>query len=787
MKFHNSSVPVLLALLLSTVIVSPVKADHLLPSYPLQCSNNFPCPDEIKRRVDFWVHVFLEWDKTKAILHDPDSPERVYTVLDTGKGCSAHGTIKRERRKLRANLEDIATKRAKGQKISGSYRQHLARLFKNRSARQIRSSAKNIRCQSGVRNGFVAGLKRFQHYSGMVDAVISKAGLPEELRYLPFVESSYNPAAYSKAGAAGMWQIMPKTARVLGLELNATIDERLDPEAATRAAALYFQRSTKSLNTLSREIDPGVRQSEINPFIVTSYNYGVNGMRRAIRKHGPDYLQVLNKYKSPSFQVAVKNFYASFLAAIHLAKNADKYFGNLSANQTGTYTTVLLKNNTSMERIKNVFGETEARLKPLNPALTRFVWNGWRLIPAGYQLKLPSRQGGWAAAVARLAVLPAETVVPGSDSYKVRRGDTACGIARALGVNCRELIKVNRLNKKATIRIGQKLIIPRQVVVQTVTDSTTKAELQSRKQSIEKQKSATTYRVRRGDSACKIAEKFGVSCRELIKANSLGRSAKILIGQRLTIPGDAVSQSTRAGLNENNRYIVRKGDSACAIARRYGVSCVALRNANSLNQRAVIFPGQKLDIPGLQLPDTSETVEQLVEQAGVDLQAQSSTVQKSDPVLVNLLDTLPDLSVAVGNLSGKPVYTIRVEADETVGHFADWLNLRSSSVIRKLNRLGSGRALVIGKRLVLPIDDANQLVRFEKKRSEYHQVLSESLKENYVLAGISQYRVQSGDSLWQLSSSKGFPLWLIYRMNPILRSTRIKPGQMIKLPVLVKR
>ena len=286
----------------------------------------------------------------------------------------------------------VAKKIEKGQSVSGSFQSHLAGLFAGEKAHDIRAASKRIRCQTGVRDSFLAGLKRYYGYRDMIDRVLAENALPPEIRYLPFVESSFNPAAYSKAGAAGMWQIMPKTARVLGLELNATLDERLDPEAATRAAAKYLKNADARLTKVARETKPDITRGEINPFIITSYNYGVNGMRRAIRKVEPDFMAVLTRYKSPRFQTAVKNFYASFLAARHVARNAKRYFGTVAAAGIADYQTVVLQRPASVARIKAVFGVSEADLRPLNRGLTRFAWRGWRLIPAGYRLRLPARK-----------------------------------------------------------------------------------------------------------------------------------------------------------------------------------------------------------------------------------------------------------------------------------------------------------------------------------------------------------------------------------------------------------
>ncbi len=800
-----------LAVTLGIVAPQVARAHHLLPPHTLECSADFPCHAELEPRIHFWIEVFRSWDAKTAILHDPDHPQRVYAVFDSGHGChrAARAEVTSKREQVRRSLRAVAAKLESGQSPSGADERHLAALFAANDPAEIRAAAENIRCQSGVRDQFVSGLRRYNHYRPMVEKVLAENDLPREIRYLPFVESSYNPAAYSKAGAAGIWQIMPTTARVLGLELNATLDERFDPEAATRAAAEYLKRADRILTSAARDIRPNITRAQINPFIITSYNYGVNGMRRAIRQVDADFLAVLAEYKSPAFQIAVKNFYASFLAARHVADNAERYFGVLPTAAGERHHIVVLQQPTSIARIKTVFGLDESQLRPLNGALTRFVWRGWRLIPAGYRLRLPQREDDWRIARTTLISLEPERVISGGDHYTVRRGDTACGIARAVQVNCSELILANRLGRRALIRPGQKLLIPGKLVVAPssaggvriyrVRRGDTACGIAERfgvncRQLISHNRlgragkiyagqklsipggatfgsggdldSAGRYTVRRGDTACAIAERFGVGCRLLIGHNRLGRTAKIYAGQKLSIPGGG----RRGSLDADNRYIVRKGDSACRVAQWFSVGCGELLRLNELDANGIIHPGQRLKIPGLVVADTSRTARQLA-------QAPAAAA------LLNLLDTLPDLAIRVSDVGGEPVYAVRVEADETLGHFADWLGVRTSA-LRDLNRLRGNRPLAIGRRLLLPVEDANMAERFEQRRSDYHQVLIESLKEHYDLVGVESYIVRRGDSPWSLSTRLGFPVWLLYHFNPALRGGSLQAGQVVSLPRL---
>ena len=553
-------------------------ADHLVQHHKLKCGQYFPCPDALRRRVDFWIDVYGRWRTNDAILHDAQRPHRVYKIIK-GKACGTKGNtqfIKEQKRQIRLRLERIATLIEQNKTITQAKDKHYLNMFPERSPAVLRRATRNLRCQSGNKDGFRNALRRFGTYGPIVRRVLKDAGLHQDIQYLPFVESSYNPEAYSRVGAAGMWQIMPRTARELGLELNATMDERLDPEAASWAAARYLKDSKKNLTVAARSKKANVSDSELTPFVITSYNYGVNGMRRAIKKLGPDFLTVLNRYRTKKFRVAVKNFYAGFLAARHVAQNSKRFFGSYSKGRPLRYDTIMLRSSVSIDRIRAVFGISLSRLKSLNPALTRFVWHGWREIPGGYPLRLPLRQGGWADKIAYLHSLPPEADRGTPKRYTVRSGDTACAIASAFRVKCRDLIDMNRLGRQAVIRVGQSVQIPMRT---------------SGKRRLLSRADPGVYTVAPGDTVCGIAKRYGVKCSALLATNELTSGSVLSVGRKLVIPG-ALAE-TRGG----GTYTVRKGDSACGVASRYGVSCDTLLAANELSQQDLIYPGQALRIP----------------------------------------------------------------------------------------------------------------------------------------------------------------------------------------------
>ena len=486
---------------------NPASAFVEVRQHKMQCSAAFPCPRELQDRVNFWIDIYSRWDSQDAVLHDSVVPSRVYKVIE-GRACGRKGNtafIKDQKKRIAAELHTLAKKVDRKSPVNSAYQKHLLKLFPERSGADIRRAAGDIRCQSGNRDGFTSALRRFGTYGPMVRRVLKNSGLHSDIQYLPFVESSYSPKAYSRVGAAGLWQIMPATGRTLGLELDATVDERLDPEAASWAAARYLKDARKTLTVAAQAKNNRVSHSELSPFVITSYNYGVNGMRRAIKKIGPDYMQVINQYRSRKFQVAVKNFYAGFLAARHVARNQKRFFGDIKPGRPLQYQTLILDRQVSIARVQSIFGLSEAELKVLNPALTRFVWHGWRFIPDGYKLRLPRRQDSWRNQVARLRMMPFETRQGGSVEYTVRTGDTACGIAAAFRVDCRELVAINGLNRQAVIRVGQKLQVP--------------AKGRSRSRVAQRGR----YEIQSGDSACAVADHFGVDCDDLLAANGLHR------------------------------------------------------------------------------------------------------------------------------------------------------------------------------------------------------------------------------------------------------------------------
>jgi len=704
----------LFLILFASVLLWPTGPSLAIPTverHQLDCGNGFPCPEEIQRRVDFWVHVFRTWGTDQIVFHDTHFPERVYSVLKTEHACRrrrAGKDVERERRRIREQLNSLVKKLKQRNPRFSNEEQALLALFPDREIKTIEKAAHNIRCQQGNRDRFLGALERYGAYRAHVLKVLRESKLSEDILYLPFVESAYNPQAYSWAGAAGLWQIMPRTARKLGLQLNATVDERFDPEAATLAAARYLSNSTAELLQAARKKSPAVTVEEVNPFIITSYNYGVAGMRRAIEQIGPDFVDVLEKYRSRGFRVAVKNFYASFLAARYVARNAEKYFELPDTAPALRYTPAVLQHPTSVARLVKVFGVNEETLKRLNPSLSRYVWKGWRLVPDGFSLRLPYRADGWQSQIANLKKLDPEQPQLSGNKYIVQRGDTACGIARAFSVNCRDLVQVNSLGRNALIRVGQKLDIPAK-------PGKKKAPIQV------------------------VARKP--------EPKPVSKTADVTV---------AAADTSR----DSPHWQVKSG---------------------------AVKPGEP------QQPEPTTATAEPVAPA-TDVAAAKASQPESTPgerpamqaaqVFKALLDSIR-IDVHVGQANGSTVFSILVEPEETLGHYADWLALQGTGELRRLNGIRQSRNLRIGQRLILPIGSQEKREAFEAARLEYHRTLVDEFQQHYQILNVEYYVVKSGDSIWRIANENELPYWVITRLNPDKISPLI--GERLVLPVAKAR
>ena len=293
-------------------------ASSSLASRPYQDGGAFPRPQALEPAIGFWRKTYAVWRRSQVVVHDDRHLNIVYEVIDlpgyVGDSLSAEQKdwVAARRDWWRARLSELQLKLASGEPPDANDRPLIATLEAGGRLQAILpGAAERVRSQRGMRERFMKGLEIGARYERTFRKIFRDAGLPEDLAYLPHVESSFQASAQSSAGAVGVWQFTRGGAEKY-LTVNARVDERLDPIASTYGAARYLRDAYAKLGDW--------------PTALTSYNHGVNGMARAKNQVGNDFVRIVQQYDSPKFGFASRNYYAEFLAAREIARNPEQYF-----------------------------------------------------------------------------------------------------------------------------------------------------------------------------------------------------------------------------------------------------------------------------------------------------------------------------------------------------------------------------------------------------------------------------------------------------------------------------
>ncbi|THB78798.1 MAG: LysM peptidoglycan-binding domain-containing protein [Desulfobulbaceae bacterium] len=405
----------------------------------------FPVYDSIRPNVSFWEKVYSTYSINTAIIHDQDRLDIIYTTIQL-IDAKVPGAKKKNDKKIKSTKNYYAKLlRAIANKSDGNSGDaiRIKKMFgPQTSASQFRTAAKNIRAQHGLRERFREGVVRSGAYMAGLKKMFRSYRLPEDLAYLPHVESSFNPKAYSKFGASGMWQFTRATGKEF-LTIDYIVDERRDPIISADGAAQLLQRNFKLLGSW--------------PLALTAYNYGAAGMKRAVAQEGT-YENIFKNYRKGYFKFASRNFYSEFVAAVAVAKKLERS-GQIRFASPVPYVTVPLPSYANAKKLCRYLSISVDEFKRYNPSLRPPVFDGTKYIPKNFKLKLPIRYKNSPLLSGVPSAIFSKTQKR-SQFYRVKRGDTAGEIARTHGISLNSLIRANHLNKQAMVRIGQNLRIP---------------------------------------------------------------------------------------------------------------------------------------------------------------------------------------------------------------------------------------------------------------------------------------------------------------------------------------
>ena len=687
----------------------------------------FPRPPQLEPDVAFWRRVYSSVTTQGGLLHDDRFLDVIYEEIAFAPALSPRersDLVDQSRAKYERILRELAT--SPHEPLTADEERVRALFPANASPAALREAADHVRFQLGQADRFKEGLVRAGAWERHVEETLQKQGLPGELSALPHVESSFNPRAYSKVGAAGMWQFMRSTGR-RWLRVDNLVDERLDPYKSTVAAAQFLGINYSILGTW--------------PLALTAYNHGAGGMLRAKELMGTDdIVTIVRNYQSRTFGFASRNFYVSFLAALEIDRNVDKYFGRLERNPADSSHTIRLQHFVPVSALTRAFGTDRDTLRSLNFALMDPVWSGQRFVPRGFELRVPAPTAQ--AAEQKLATAESYDGQKREASHKVRRGESLERIAAAYAIRAPELLAYNQLAGPEAVKPGMTLKLPPQQPV--------------------------------GAAPVAVAA---------VAAAPAVPPAFVSAQAAAATPPDAGAVDV---------YVVRSGDVLSEIAQRFGLSEAQLMAENGIKDRNFLFEGQKLKVGAATVASTAavpfepvireeapvEDAKPVVESARAKPQPVSrEQAAELGPGLVPGIESAASADPSDYSVSGESAI---VQGAETLGHFADWLSV-SANRLRELNHMRAGSTVTLGRRIKLDLSRVDA-ARFEERRLRYHRQLQDEFFQRFKITGQERYRLKSGESLWTLTQKTNVPVWLLRQYNPDTDFTTVRIGTEIILP-----
>jgi len=458
------------------------------------------------------------------------------------------------------------------------------------------------------------------------------------------------------------------------------------------------------------------------PLALTAYNQGVGRMSRAVRETGTDEIQeIIKNYKGPGFRFVGRNFYAQFLAVNDIERNIHQYFDDIQYESPITFTEVRLDSYIEAAGIERSFNIPLSQLRDDNPSLRNVVWQGLKRIPRGFRLRLRADQlPEITNFLAEIDSSYKHSTQLRDSYYEVRRGETLQTIASKFETTMEQLVSLNEIRNPDELQAGQRISIP--IRERSFANETQASSLQD-----EPFESDPINLLEIEEELPNVPEQRTIAQNPLVDITESEDE-----DMASPIQGELVAQE-----NESDE-----------------ISLVASRTFPVDQSRESIASE---DLMRLEVPD-------LPQQSNVN---RSASILDSDP---------SDYSVALDD-------TIVLQASESVGQLADWLEIPTWD-IRELNNISFRDQAVIGTKVLLTFDRVSR-TDFENRRREFHSDLQQDFFDNFVIRGAEEYEIKRTDNISRLALNRySTPLWLVRQYNPGINFTSVYVGQRVVFPLL---
>ncbi len=438
-------------------------------------------------------------------------------------------------------------------------------------------------------------IRRSGRYEGMIRRILREEGLPQDLLYVAMIDSSFNPRTRSHAGATGLWQFMPAAASEAGLVRDHWVDQRLDPEASTRAAARTLRNYYERLGSWE--------------LALAAYNMGLYGLLSSIRLYNTNDYWRLRSYEY-ALPYETRNYVPRIFAAAVVGRNPELFgLTELVPDPSVSFEVLEVPRSTGLGRLARLLGTSVERLRDLNPEIRR------GRTPASkrpYRLRVPV--GTRDKAEPHLRRLTGSRTK--LEEHKVRVGEDLGSIAREYGISKGKLARLNEMRPRADLEPGTLLMVPAKTEPVAAPDEDQVKAIVPNRRFIYRERRRVFYRVVGGDTLERVARGFGVTPAELVLWNDLDPGARLQTDMVLQVfvPLDVthdqvrsidegrvklfVSGSTElyediARGRERRRitYRAKRGDTLKRLSRRYKLSVGLIARINHISRRHKLSPG----------------------------------------------------------------------------------------------------------------------------------------------------------------------------------------------------